>query len=132
MVNYVCAKTVPDSTKVRLIKGPKLKFPGGGGGGSTCPPPPQKKKAERILVCNFHYDLCMFVLQATKIWVVVCEQEGIYLKGDRGGIYLKEVCLVLERTSYTLSCTKVIHVHGTCGILDNAHHRELKQVQNND
>ena len=89
MVNYVCAKTVPDSTKVRLIKGPKLKFPGGGGEVvSTCPPPPPK--AERILVCNFHYDLCMFVLQATKIWVVVCKQGGIYLKG---------VCLVLERTT---------------------------------
>ena len=29
MVNYVCVKTVPDSTKVRLIKGPKPKFPGG-------------------------------------------------------------------------------------------------------
>ena len=60
------------------------------------------------------------------------DRGGIYLKGDRGGIYLKGVCLVLERTSYTLSCTKAIHVHGTCGILDNAHHRELKQVQNND
>ena len=98
MVNYVCAKTVPDSTKVRLIKGPKLKFPWGVV--STCPPPPPPPpKAERILVCNFHYDLCMFVLQATKIWVVVCEQGGIYLKGDKGGIYLKGVCLVLERTT---------------------------------
>ena len=38
--------------------------------------------------------------------------------------------LVLKLTSYTLSCTKAIHVHGTCGILDNAHHGELKQVQN--
>ena len=122
MVNYVCAKTVPDSTKVRLIKGPKLKCPGEGG--KYLPPhPPIPPKAERILVCNFHYDLCMFVLQATKIWVVVCEQGGIYLKG---------VCLVLERTSYTLSCTKAIHVHGTCGIVDNAHHRELEQMQNND
>ena len=27
MLNYVCAKTVPDSTKLRLIKGPKSKFP---------------------------------------------------------------------------------------------------------
>ena len=27
MVNYVCVKTVPDSTKLRLIKGPKSKFP---------------------------------------------------------------------------------------------------------
>ena len=80
-------------------------------------------------MCNFHYDLCMFGLQATKIWVVVCEQGGIYLKGDKGGIYLKGVCLVLERTSYTLSCTKAIHVHGTCGVLDNAHHREVKLVQ---
>ena len=78
---------------MRLIKGPKLKFPGGGGGGGggevLAPPPP---KAERILVCNFDYDLCMFVLQATKIRVVFCEQGGIYLKGDRGSIYLKGVC----------------------------------------
>ena len=29
MVNYVCAKTVTDSTKLHLIKGPKTKFPGG-------------------------------------------------------------------------------------------------------
>ena len=27
-INYVCAKTVSDSTKLRLIKGPKSKFPG--------------------------------------------------------------------------------------------------------
>ena len=86
MVNYVYAKTVPDSTKVRLIKGPKLKFPST----CTCPPPPPPPKAERILVCNFYYDLCMFVLHATKIWVVVCEQGGIYLKGDRGGHLLEE------------------------------------------
>ena len=29
MVSYVCVKTVPDSTKLRLIKGPKSKFPQG-------------------------------------------------------------------------------------------------------
>ena len=29
MVNYVCAKTVPDSTKLCIIKGPKSKFPRG-------------------------------------------------------------------------------------------------------
>ena len=27
MINYVCAKTGPDSTKLSLIKGPKSKFP---------------------------------------------------------------------------------------------------------
>ena len=37
---------------------------------------------------------------------------------------------MLERTSYTPSCTKAIHVHGTCGILENAHHRECTEVQN--
>ena len=26
MVNYVCAKTVPDFTKLHLIKGPKIKI----------------------------------------------------------------------------------------------------------
>ena len=38
MVYYVCAKTVQDSTKLRVIKGPKPKFPRG-----ACfrtPPPP--------------------------------------------------------------------------------------------
>ena len=35
MVNYVCTKTVPDSTKLRLIKGPKSKFPRG-----ACPRTP--------------------------------------------------------------------------------------------
>ena len=29
MVNYVCAKTVPDSIKLRLMKGPKIKIPQG-------------------------------------------------------------------------------------------------------
>ena len=29
MVNYVCVKTVPDSTKLCLIKRSKIKFPGG-------------------------------------------------------------------------------------------------------
>ena len=35
MVNYVCTKTVPDSTKLHLIKGPKSKFVGGGWGPSA-------------------------------------------------------------------------------------------------
>ena len=29
MVNYICVKTVPDSTKLHIIKGPKSKFPQG-------------------------------------------------------------------------------------------------------
>ena len=35
MVNYVCEKTVADFTKLRLIKGPKSKFPRG-----ACPQTP--------------------------------------------------------------------------------------------
>ena len=36
MVNYACAKKVPDSTKLRLLKGQKTKLPRG----SMPPDPP--------------------------------------------------------------------------------------------
>ena len=41
MVNYICAKTVPDSTKLRPIKGPKSKF----SRGSMLPDPPSLSHA---------------------------------------------------------------------------------------
>ena len=44
MINYVCAKTVPDSTKLHLMKDPKSKFPRG----SMPPDPPSLPHALHI------------------------------------------------------------------------------------
>ena len=69
MVNYVCVKTAPDSTKLRLIKGPKSKFPQGACPRTAlvchmlctqicaCPPPPTlgkklKENLTKVCVCN--------------------------------------------------------------------------------
>ena len=49
MINFVCAKTVPDSTKLRLKKGSKSKFPRG----SMPPDPPSLPHAcTQICACS--------------------------------------------------------------------------------
>ena len=72
MVNYVCGKTVLDSTKLCLIKGSKSKFPRG-----TCPRTSLvcqmlstwictchlgKKLKETLVLTHMHYDLGVHVL----------------------------------------------------------------------
>ena len=58
MVNYVCAKTVPESTKLCVIKAPRSKFPKG-----ASPPdlPSYYMLSRRICTClpNNPYDLIL-------------------------------------------------------------------------